>query len=135
MGNGDILFLRNLSGKQWKRVSVGSTVNCNALGSNPCQAKICFEICSPLAHPHQLSYHQWRIQAIPGGGESNHGPIQFGYRFWPPIQQRNKHEILGNILNCPSSRMSGLMCPLAECLDPPVVSMSTLTVHCKVRIW
>jgi len=31
--------------------------------------------------------------------------------------------------------MSGLMCPLAEYLDPPVVSMSTLTVHCKVRIW
>jgi len=31
-------------------------------------------------------------------------PIQFGYRLWP-LQQRNKREILENILNSSPSRM------------------------------
>jgi len=47
---------------------------------------------------------QWRIQ----GGIQSWPTIQFGYRLWLPLQQRNRRDILGNILNCPPScRMSG----------------------------
>src|SRR6218665_3147061 len=50
--------------------------------------------------------------ADPLEGKSGDGPpIQFGYSL-PPLQQRNKREILGNILNFP---------PLAEYLDPPLL--------------
>ena len=32
---------------------------------------------------------------------SGHAPFQFGYRLWSPLQRRNKHEILGNIISWP----------------------------------
>jgi len=67
MGNGDILFLRNLSGKQWKRVSVGSTVNCDALGSNPCQAKFVLRF---VLHLHTL------INSVTISGGSRLFPVE-----------------------------------------------------------
>src|SRR6218665_1749526 len=61
-----------------------------------------------------FTYFHISTSIISGGsrGKSGHGPpsslaIDFG-----PLQQRNKHEILENILNCPPpSQMSILMWP------------------------
>src|SRR6218665_3824232 len=60
-----------------------------------------------------------------------------------PLQQRNKREILGNMLNWPSSRMSGLMWPpLAKCLDLPVLAVNPgveiqipASIESYFRIW
>ena len=65
------------------------------------------------------AYTQWRIH---GGANPAMGPpfslaIDF---FSPTLQRRNKRDILRNTLNCTPSRMSTLMWPLSECVDPLV---------------
>src|SRR6218665_3786799 len=45
-----------------------------------------------------------------------------------PLQRRNKHEIMGSILNWIPSRMPGMMwLPLDECLDPSVAILFLFT--------
>ena len=68
-----------------------------------------------------VQYTHYLSPVADPGRKSGHGSPSSLSMDFDPIQQRNKREILGNVLNWPPiAECLDPWLPLAECLDPPV---------------